>query len=72
MIEASNLPKAMNSGVETVQMGWTSSKTEPYLRYLLSLRLGPGGDSHKSLCEVGDRGLGSGRGLVSHAFSLSL
>lgn len=62
----------MNSRVETIQMDWTSSKAEPYLEYLLPLRLGPGRDNHKSLHEVGDRGLGSGRRLLSHAFSLSL
>lgn len=50
-------------------MGWIRLKGSA-LEYLLSPRQRPE-DIHKSLCEVGDRGLGSGRELLLHDFILS-
>lgn len=64
------LVEAINSGVGTVQMDWIKLKGS-VLEYLLSPRHGPEEDIHKSLCEVGDRDLGSGRDLLLHEFTLS-
>jgi len=51
-------------------MGWIRLKGSA-LEYFLSPRQIPEEDIHKSLCEVGERGLGSGKEILLHDFTFS-
>lgn len=75
MVEANNLLKATQFAkqwiLELRPSRWVDKLKSSAFEYFLSLRRGSGGDIHKFLCEVGDRGLGSGRGCFLTPFLLA-
>lgn len=75
MVEANNLLKATQFAkqwiLELRPPRWVDKLKSSALEPFLSRRPGSGGDIHKFLCEVGDRGLGSGRGCFLMPFLLA-